>query len=391
MKSTAFTVIYFLAIIFASFFSYAAEYKTRLLGTESFSGVQWTVKGINDKGQVFGGYTEWIPDQGERQTIFITEINGELSLIENDRIYVHNHFVINNNSQIAGPWNGPTRKFIWSKIQGICSLSIFDPSDAHFQQLNDLGQLIGAYNPHDEDNPNQMIPFLWNNGVSTNMGVGSEFAKQFEDLGYKIISIKLMSINNKGELAGYFRYGKYNQKQNKIVPAGYKTFFWNGSAHILPLLSDTEIPEIVKLNYHGVVLVTTSKWKNEQTILTTTYLWTFEHGLQILPDFYGIDLNNAPIVLGYITDYSDNKEYHVYQVYQGSLVKGIPAIWKNGQYVTVAELLGVSDIHNIISPYSDDYEVEQILNIVQINNKGQIACQGYLWGENHPCILEPVK
>lgn len=388
------SIVFYILVLLYSFSSYAAEYRVRLLGTESISGVNWTVNGINDKGQVFGGYEEWIPDQGERKTLFITENNGSLTLIDNkdERIYVTNQFVFNNNSQIAGPWNGPTGKFIWSKIQGICSLNIFDPSYVHLHQLNDLGQLIGAYYPHQEGisysySPDQMIPFLWNNGVSINMGVGSEFAKQFEDLCYKIISLQLMSINNKGELAGYIRYGKYNSKQNTIVPAGYKTFFWDGSVHILPLPSDAEFPDNVKLNYHGVVLVRTLRWKNEQSI-DTTYIWSINHGLQILENFYGKDINDASTVLGYIT--GDNGIYYVneYGNYKGYRE---PVIWKKGQYISVASLLGVSDVNDIAPPFSDNFEVEKIYEVIQINNKGQIACMGHVWGELHPCILEPTK
>lgn len=367
-------------------FSAEVEYKARLIGTESVSGVQWDIKGINDKGDVFGGYKEeWIPGKAQKQTIFIANCNKGFSAIENNGkdIYLY-HSAFNNNCQVVGSWNGTTSTFMWSKLQGLCALDIFHPSQVELYDLNDLGQLIGSYFPIPVSNngysygPDDTRPFLWNNGVSVDMGIGSEFASQIEDLGYSLISLRLMSINNKGELAGYFRYGKYNAKQRKIIAAGYKTFFWDGTVHILPLLSDSERPSIVKLNNQGVVLAKAIGLEGKKGVIT--YLWNRDNGLQPLLDFDGKDINDSSVILGYLKEHSCCNEY-----------LETPAIWRNGQCITLANLLGVSDLANISPPYSDTYEVERIFDVIQINNKGQIACYGYLWGESHPCILEPVK
>ena len=111
-----------------------------------------------------------------------------------------------------------------------------------------------------------------------------------------------------------------------------------------------------------------------------TYLWDNETGLQILPDFYGNLLNDSSIVLGYQRKYTCCNDY-----------VEIPGIWKENHFITLAELLGVSDIRNMAPSFADDYEIEGIDQVISMNNKGQIICQGYLWGESHPCILEPCN
>jgi hypothetical protein len=169
------------------------------------------------------------------------------------------------------------------------------------------------------------------------MSENSDFAKQFENLGFHIMDIKLKAINNKGELAGYFEFGKYNEKKKSFVRAGYKTFFWDGNPHILPLNSDSDYPEVVKLNYNGVVLVRDNTWNrlNNQNI-QTTYLWDIENGIRIIDDFYGYNLNDSSTVLGFQKKYTYCRDY-----------VEIPAIWKDGYCITLSELLGVSDIHEI--------------------------------------------
>lgn len=368
----------------------AANYKVSMIGTESITGMQWSVTGINNKGQVYGSCTEYVPYQNSKQSLFICDDKNVFELIDgtdHQKNYYLNPSAANNNGWVVGHWNGQSSSFIWSKALGLRAFDV----DGYFKSsltkndtnnfstpiaLNDLGQVIGTYYTHSRGNR----PFLWDNGVLCEMGIGSEFAQQFEELGFHVIDIKLTAINNKGELGGYLQYGKYNEKKKIYVPAGYKTFFWDGVPHILPLPSDIEAPEVVKLNYNGVVLVRIRIPDRENVHNQVTYLWDIENDLQILPDFHGNTLNDSSIVLGTIRQYTCCREW-----------EEIPAIWKEGCCITLAELLGVSNIRNIAAPYSESYEIERIDQVISINNKGQIVCIGCLWGESHPCILAPTN
>ena len=40
---------------------------------------------------------------------------------------------------------------------------------------------------------------------------------------------------------------------------------------------------------------------------------------------------------------------------------------------------------------SDNYAIESLTSISDINNKGQIPCMGSIWGDQFPCLLEPIK
>ena len=222
MKKIVFVLICF-ASFMIHFFSIANEYKISIIGTEIIPGIQWIVKGINDKGQVFGGYQDY---KNQKYVAFLSETKGGISLIEqSNHTYQGYYLVANNNAQVVGVWNGGpgNNNFIWSKALGVRPLEIFGTHIRPFA-LNDLGQLIGTYFDYSSYKEKA---FLWDNGVLSDMSENSEFAEMFYALGYHVIDLVLTSINNKGELCGYFCFGKYNEKQKKYVKVGYKSFFWD--------------------------------------------------------------------------------------------------------------------------------------------------------------------
>jgi len=96
--------------------------------------------------------------------------------------------------------------------------------------INDLDQVIGEYRL---GYPNDFKPFFWENGRITEMGIGSELCHQIEAQGYHVMNIKLKALNNNGNIAGIFEYGKFNSKKNVWVKIGALPFFWNGFAHII--------------------------------------------------------------------------------------------------------------------------------------------------------------
>lgn len=368
----------------ASLGSYAAEYKATLIGTESIPYSSWSVDGITDKGQLYGK-----DNRCQENLFFHDPKNGFISIKSEFRIHSHISLVANNNGQLAGCWEGTPGLFIWSKALGFRPINIFDDNHAEPIAFNDLGQLIGTYGDG---------AFLWDYGVVTYMGAKleysysreSDFSKYFKSLGFCVTNLKIKAINNKGEMAGYFQYGKYSAKQKRVVPVGTKVFFWDGTAHILPIQLPVHFNEVVKLNNKSVVMASQSNYDlEEQKHIETSYLWDLESGLQILPNFYGIDLNDSKAVLGFVIDYSPLcVDYS--GIIPGCALRRRPTLWKEGKYTKLATLLGVDNLESLAIPFSDAHDVEKISNVVGINNRGQIACMGYVWGEWHPCILEPV-
>lgn len=345
-----------LSVIFCclSFMSFANEYKVSLLGLGSSPDIQCSVAAINDKGQILGSYNETL--NYNKSKIYLLDSKNGLTLIEAKDQAVY-PITMNNVGQVLGHGNKP---FIWSKALGLRWLDIFNSTYVKATDLNDLGQIIGSYQLVGSNEA--MRPFMWDYGVVTDMGPGSDFSKSIESLGFHIMEIQLMSINNKGELAGYFAYGKYNEKKKKYVRVGYECFYWDGEAHIIPLpVFLVQEPNLMKVNNHGAVLICD---------FYGNYFWRLEQGLETINNFSGSAINDSNTVLGWSSG---------------------PAIWKDGVIISIGDLLGVADIEHLAPLYSDDYAIEKLTNFMDINNKGQILCLGYIWGDTYPCLLEPIK
>lgn len=387
------------ALLFSSAL-YASEYKVSFVGTEHISDTTFSDMFINNEGQVFGkfskgfkgiiffsdpkkgistfseedvsGYIENISDKpvkknkkkfdGDNRNLykFSTRIS---SYAEGLSFNNHNQMLVHDNSGKA---------CIWSPIQGLRSINVFN-SNVHAIALNDSGQVIGIGAYGDSCGQGQgkdWRPFFWDNGVATDMGPGSEFTQKFEILGYHVMSIHLTSLNNKGEITGYFTHGKYNAKQKKYIKMDKRLhFYWNGSINIIPIqTNDDSIDNYdMKLNNTGSVMMRTEY---------ANYIWNIENGLQELHGFNCLDINDSNVIVGKWYNEDEEKE---------SL-----AIWREGAITKISELLN-KDISNLASAYSDSFEVEQIINVVGINNKGQILGIGEVWGEWHPCIIEPIE
>jgi len=352
---------------FLSFPSFANEYKVSLLGLELIPEAQRRVISINDKGQVLGSYQD---SHDYRSIIYLFDSKNGLTFIEaKDQSLFPT--TTNNLGQVLGFGNKP---FIWSKTFGLRWLDIFNSTCVQAQDINDLGQIIGSYQPVGSNEA--MRPFMWDYGVVTDMGPGSEFSKSIEFLGYHIMEIRLMSINNKGELVGYFAYGKYNEKKKKYVRVGYECFYWDGDMQILPVPVElTSPPNTMSVNNHGSIMISIEQW-----ISYTTYLSNVEVGFIKIPNFFGRVLNDANIILGYEHIDHPNLVDCTAQV-----------VWRNGVVSSISELLGVTDINQLAPSYSDNYDIEALSDFVDINNKGQIPCTGFIWGDAYPCLLEPIK
>lgn len=350
---------FFIIFIAISYYSNAAEYKIQILPINLVD-IECQLKSLNDNGVMLLTYKD---STYHSKICIYDEING-MNVIESKGESIH-PISINNSGQVLA---NSYKTFIWNRELGIRYLNIFNSDYNNGIDINDLGQIIGTYRPSGSDYTAPRRPFLWNSGSVTDMGPGSEFCKQFEILGYHVMDVTLTSINNNGEIAGHFRYGKFNEKKKKYITLGTKVFFWDGDMHILPLTVQSNFfPQAVKMNNKSIVLV---------QVDLSTYLWNRDNGLTLIPDFIGISLNDSTVILGIQT----KLDFDIYKT----------SIWRDGNIINLAELLGVDNLDKISPLYSETYEVEKLTDFIDINNKDQVGCNGLIWNEKYPCVLEPL-
>lgn len=334
----------------------AADYEAKILPINMVD-TECRLQSLNDNGVILLSYKD---NTYHSKICIYDDING-INVIESKGESVL-PIAINNSRQILG---NSSKTFLWSRTLGIRYLDIFDSNYNYGIDLNDWGQIIGAYRSSNSDVCASYRPFFWDNASVIDMGPGSEFCKLFEPLGYHVMDINLTSINNNGEIAGHFSYGKFNEKKKKFVPVGQKIFFWDGDIHILPLsIHNHGYPQVVKINNKGTLLV---------QINSSTYLWNCENGLQVIPNFLGKKLNDSCIILG-----------NIYPSYDFD----VPAIWKDGTFITLAELLEIENINMMAPVYSDNYRIEKLIDFIDINNKNQIGCSAVIWNEIYPCLID---
>ncbi len=208
---------------------------------------------------------------------------------------------------------------------------------------------IGCYKKN-----NTNYQFLYNERNLVNLDVNSDFSKHFEKIGYSPTNIWLRSVNNKGQVAGLFSYGRYDYNLRKFVTVGEEVFFWDGHIiHIIPLPKAPTKGAFVKLNNVGSLLVYTYDTK-------TTFFWNERRGIQSIPGFTGHKINDLNVIIGE----DDIKT---------------PLIWKEGEVLNLSEMLGwdvsISYCYGI-NKFND------------INNKSQILCTN---PSNVVYIIEPIN
>ena len=214
--------------------------------------------------------------------------------------------------------------------------------------FNDKGQVIGGCYP---DNPtgihSDSRPFFWGNGVVADMGPGSEFSKNIECLGYHVVHIQLISINNMGEIAGYFAFDNNNGIKNKSGIFGCEAFFWNGNLHILPIpepLKDQ--PQLLHVNDIGSVLLYNGG--------PDTYLWSVEEGLVVIHNFLA-------------TSFDDSSNIILRNSESG------PAVWNNGVITVIDSEIIPKNISETVlqstGSYSTIGSIEKTVKRIMIINK----------------------
>jgi hypothetical protein len=346
----------------------AAEYKIVPLGTSNLSGEKFP-----DSFENHAKKHSVINDNGclcsfSGSNLYLSKKNGELMFLGGITYTYSQNNLINNRNQVVFPQN--YCMYIWDSESGlrlIDKISGGSCNSMHIAALNDQGQLVGR--------SNDGHAFFWDNGNRTDMGIHSSFAEHFRNLGYCVTDIVLTALNNNGEIAGYFSYGKYNERKRETVTLGKKPFFWNGKLHVIDLpfypehWTNYEGIESVQLNNKGYVVISFQQENHH------TFLWHSKEKVKHLQGFRAVSINDSNTILGYSYTASNDRW----------------KVWHKDTYTPVSKLLGQATLANLASPYSDSYDVEVLDHLVQINNKGQILALGRIWGEWHPCIIEPVS
>lgn len=355
--------------------SHGCEYTIKKFGTEAFDLVRWeNITSINSRGQVLGAYYE---DHKQTGGMYLLDVRNGVFLIAMDQNQISGRLwpvALNNCGQILS--NGYKRTggygaCLWSKSLGFYWLNVFDSKHSIGIAFNDLGQIIGTYRPN--PNSNDERAFLWNNGVVSDMGPESSFGKQLESYGYHVMDVRLTSINNRGEFAGFFACGKYNEMKKKYIVIGYLPFFWDGDAHIIFLNNDNPLkyPPTIQLNNRSLLMIRLNE---------DTYLWDTENNARLI-GFLGDAINDNGVILG--------RSKHKILLENCEEWENPLAIWRDGNVITLTELLGIRDLRNISTPFSDTYSIESLSGVFGINNKNEIVGEGIVWGESHPLVISP--
>lgn len=364
-RSTIFKIV--VGLLALGEFLDAAEYKVSAIGTALIPGRSFANSieslyqcedsfAINDYGHICS-----IMNNNE---IYLSEEPSQLIIIaSSDEYNTTNTILLNNNDQVV--YSRGNLFLFWDAYHGtqlITAYPLKPDSTTRCTALNDLGQVVGKAGKDS---------FLWEKGKITDMGPKSEFAQNFHDQGYLATSISITALNNNGEIAGYFSFGKYNENQQEIVEIGSKPFFWNGTLHVIDCQQNTYSSKSVQMNNAGYVLINSN---------STAYLWHWQKQIIKIPRFRAISMNDSNTLIGL-------KEDNHWQF----------TIWKNRAFKPVSSLLGhklsasFNDLSNLSRPYSDTYEVEEICLPAKINNRGQIIALGKIWDKWHPCIIEPIE
>ena len=248
-----------------------------------------------------------------------------------------------------------TSPFLWNKDNGFFSFRINNYYSYKFQiiDFNDIGYYIGYYTQNNTERP-----YLYKYNKSENrlidLGIYSEFSlsAQLEKIGYHPTDIWLSSINNKGQIAGLFSYGHYDQYKKKYIAVGEEAFFCDGKImNIIPLPQAPTKGAFVKLNNVGSLLVYLHDKK-------TTYFWNERCGIHSIPGFIGSRINDSDVIIGEGEDKT-------------------PLIWKEGEVLNLSEMFGWD--------VSKSYGINKFIDI---NNKSQLLCTN---PSNVVYIIEPIN
>lgn len=262
------------------------------------------------------------------------------------------------------------------KIQEIGYLQIKKdglPLINHFTALNRQGYIGGYYTPNANEEPK---PFLWKNGIFTDISSEEAFMSQFRSQGIFPTNFQIQAINDVGNFAGTFRPMLGSPLRPKFVPGPVTPFVVvDGVLNILSVncLDKTESGFYVKkINNNNTVII-----ESHDDTYSHVYVWTYKDKVEKLSRARALDLNNQDEVLAMQSVNSENS-YDRPIVWRKSCISPIDAGIPFKSYVE----------H---SSYHPDGSFDCILELLSINDDGEIFGTGSVWGEKHPIKLTPMN
>ena len=358
-----------LSLFVCSFVSLAAyDYEIQDLGVSIYSrssGID-----LNDKGQVlfYGshrGYGNdeivlWSPekvdtfnkksnDEDDDTEISIEKINNQGCGFGNADGCIQ---YIDENGEECKRWHYDW-PIMWSPESGITFIKIFN-SAPELIDINDHNQIVGTYGT--EKNGQRI--FIWENGEFQDLNIDHELIS----LGYHPLDYKVYSINNKGEILGYFSYGEKHPYKDVWRYSGEKYFFWDGHVTVIENHPDHQFFSS-HLNDEGKVIFYGEPCYSSKPI----FQWEKEKEVK------KIESKNLPNS----TRFQAISHDHSQIIYTGHYDE----VYINDKiYDDWKELFDSS-----MYPGLDD------IRIKKINNKGQILIEASFWGEGHVFLLSPIS
>lgn len=300
------------------------------LGT--LGGLETYAYGINNAGQVVGQSS--INGNGQSRA-FLWE-NGAISELAN---LGNNSFSsardINDKGQVVG--NSSQGVFVWENG----NVTYLDKYATSVRAINDVGQVVGGGTDDDDDLPYEQS-FFWENGTLTPIRIGRD------SFSY--------DINNLGQVVG-------------SAGPGQRGFLWeNGEVTILPTLGGQQSAAFGINDKEQIVGVASIPRPDDPFFREDNHAFLWENGNII-------DLGTLGGDYSFATDINENT-----QVVGGSLTstgERSGFLWENGTMFDLNSLLPADSGWNVYEPFA-------------INDKGQIAGNGILNGQNRAFLLTPI-
>lgn len=162
-------------------------------------------------------------------------------------------------------------------LKGNCKVELID--------INSQGQVIGFCYENWEEFRQETVVFIWENGKIKDLKLHDELEK----MGFNVIGIRPLAINNKGAILGYFAnyvngFNSYSTSLDGVRPT-YSDSYWyfiyeNGLIKIFALSPDASVEDF---NNHNEILISKNENKKDGSIFcqddSGTYIFSYEKGL----------------------------------------------------------------------------------------------------------------
>ncbi|MGA8163958.1 MAG: hypothetical protein WB791_02910 [Waddliaceae bacterium] len=231
---------------------------------------------INHHGEVLFKYLE----EGSCSYHYaIWSSKGGIEPVNDDK---HLWIGINNTKTL---FSDNSRLAIWSNHLGTQKIDTkrlgYNTKNHRIVGINSPGQIIGNY-----ETKNNI-----HKGFICEKGEAEEFIlNDAEDLGFHIVGIKLIDINENGSILGMLEYGERHPLKNLFYITGRKYFLWDGSTHVIEG-ADSSLDTTIKLNNMDEVAFTAfemEKVDGEEREVSNTFKWSRDGDVKNISDNFSL-------------------------------------------------------------------------------------------------------